>query len=163
MHKQRYCVTRLNHQRKLVCFRYCAIFEHISSGSTTWPNSKCLFCHLIVRVCRSHVVPFKTQRVIFHPELSIHARYQNTSQLNILNITSVADINFTSFHKLNVCVFQTGSVWHCLKCVSSPIILLWCLCHANAFISIFIVISVMSSCWSILVHPRGHLSFDPNL
>lgn len=110
VHKQRYCVTRLNRQRKLVCFRYCAIFEHISSGSTTWPNSKCLFCHLIVRVCRSHVVLFKLQRVIFHPELSIHARYQNTSQLNILNITSVADINFTSFHKLNVCIFQIGSV-----------------------------------------------------
>lgn len=35
----------------------------------------------------------------------------------------------------------------------------WCLCHANAFISVFMVISVMSLCWSILVHPRGHLSF----
>lgn len=90
--EQRYCVTRLNRLRKLVCFRYCAIFEKISSGSTTWPNSKCLFCHLIVRVCWSHVVPFKPQRVIFHPEQSTHARYQNTSLLNILNITSFVEV-----------------------------------------------------------------------
>lgn len=43
VHKQRYCVTRLNYLRKLVCLRYCAIFQKISSGLATWPIQNAYF------------------------------------------------------------------------------------------------------------------------